>query len=150
MKYKNILAVTDFSSCADNAVKLGVEFVNFFGAKLTVLHVAHDESHFELFINEDRYEEIRNAIDKEAEKNFAEMEKRISELNGIDWTSKVRRGVPYIEIVYEIEDSGYDLLIIGSHGHTGLKKFLYGSTAEKVVSNSPISVHITKDGKECG
>jgi len=144
MKYKSILVMTDFSEFSDRAVEFAAELALAQKAELTILHVAHDESHFELYITSADYDYIKNKIDEEVAKKFKEQETRIPVLGKLEYVKKIRRGTPYIEGIDEIESNGYDLMVIGSHGETGLTKFFYGSTAEKILRNSPISVHVTK------
>ena len=56
----------------------------------------------------------------------------------------VREGDPRIEIVQEALDWNADLIIMGSHGHTGLRKFLLGSVAQHVISHAPCSVEVAR------
>ncbi|WP_022849862.1 universal stress protein [Limisalsivibrio acetivorans] len=148
MDYNSLLVMADFSPDSDEAVDTAAKLAAKFGAKLKVLHIAHDESHMELYVNEDEYSNIRKRIDEEIEAGFTALEERIPSLKEVDWESAIRRGTPYIEGLFEIEEGGYDLLVIGSHGDRGMKRFLYGSTAEKMLRNSPISVHVTKLPKD--
>jgi nucleotide-binding universal stress UspA family protein len=96
-------------------------------------------------VNEKDFAKIRLRIENEANEKFNELENLVPSLKDVTWESVVRRGTPYEEGLIEIEDKDYDLLVIGSHGRRGVKRFLYGSTAEKMLRNSPISVHVTRN-----
>jgi nucleotide-binding universal stress UspA family protein len=48
-------------------------------------------------------------------------------------------------IVQKASEWGADLIVVGSHGRKGIKKFMLGSVAEKVVASSPCSVEVVKD-----
>jgi nucleotide-binding universal stress UspA family protein len=51
-------------------------------------------------------------------------------------TSVVRRGKPHQEILQEAEERKIDLIIVPTHGHTGVEHILFGSTAERIVRNA--------------
>jgi nucleotide-binding universal stress UspA family protein len=144
MAYKHILAMTDFSDFSNHAVQIAAQIAQCQGSKLTVLHVAYDQSQFQIYIDDKKYNEIREKIDEEINEKFDLLEDVIPELKNMNWESTIRRGTPYIEGLYEIESGDYDLVVIGSHGESGIKRFVYGSTAGKILRHSPISVHITK------
>lgn len=55
-----------------------------------------------------------------------------------------RLGTPYEEIVKVAKERGVDLIVIATHGYTGLKHFLLGSTAERVVNVSPCPVLVVR------
>lgn len=144
--YKRILALTDFSKDSLHAVSVAADFAKHFEGKLTVLHVTHDESQFNFVLTDKVYQSIRKDTDKEIKKNFEIMLDTIPKLKelGDNYSTTIRRGSPYAEGLLEIEKDNYDLVVIGSHGESGMKKFLYGSTSEKIAQRSHISVHITR------
>jgi len=142
--YKHILVMTDFSLDSEHAVKVSAQMALFFNANLTILHVAHDESQFSLFINKNDYAQIKEKIDEEIKDNFKQLEIKIPELREVQYNKKVRRGTPYVEGLLEIESGDYDLVVVGSHGLSGIRTFFYGSTSEKIVRRSPVAVHITR------
>jgi nucleotide-binding universal stress UspA family protein len=57
----------------------------------------------------------------------------------------LRSGNPYEEIVNAAKELGVGLIVIGSHGHTGLERLLLGSTADRVVQYAPCPVFVVKD-----
>jgi len=142
--YKNILAMTDFSEDADYALDIAVSLVRSFGAKLTILHVAHDESQLPVYLSSLQYDEVDEMIKKEVGKSFARLVAKVPSLKSIEYKTLLRRGSPYVQGIIAIEEGGYDLVVIGSHGESGIKKFFYGSTSEKIIRRSPTSVFVTK------
>jgi nucleotide-binding universal stress UspA family protein len=56
----------------------------------------------------------------------------------------VREGDPRSAIVDEAEEWGADLIVVGSHGRTGLKRWLLGSVAQAVVGHAPCSVEVVR------
>ncbi|ADD68318.1 UspA domain protein [Denitrovibrio acetiphilus DSM 12809] len=144
MSYKHILSLTDFSEYSKKAVEEAATIARCQGSKLTIMHVAHDQSQFQLYINENQYKDIKKKIDVEIEEKFSKLEEEIPVLKELEWESYVRRGTPYIESLYEMENGNYDLVVLGSHGEGGFKRIVHGSTAGKILRHSPISVLITK------
>ena len=144
MDYKKILVMTDFSKDSNIAVETAATLAQKFKAELSVLHVAHDEAHFDLYVFERELDSINKKIVEETEAAFNKLEADVPLLKEIAWESLVRRGVPYEEGLLEIENKNYDLLVLGSHGKRGVKMFLYGTTAEKMIRNCPVSVHVTR------
>jgi nucleotide-binding universal stress UspA family protein len=67
-------------------------------------------------------------------------------MNAASVTSEtvVREGDPRSAIVDEATEWGADLIVVGSHGRTGLKRWLLGSVAQAVVSHAPCSVEVVR------
>lgn len=81
-----------------------------------------------------------------AEASLAKDVKRLSE-QGIDCRSLVEVGTPAYRIVEMVKESGVDLVVMGTHGATGLGHVLLGSTAERVVRLCPCPVLTVKVGQ---
>jgi nucleotide-binding universal stress UspA family protein len=65
--------------------------------------------------------------------------------SGLTAEKQVRRGDPKSVIIDEADEWGADLIVVGSHGHTGIKKWLLGSVAQSVVSHAPCSVYVVRE-----
>ncbi|MFN4111354.1 MAG: universal stress protein, partial [Ignavibacteria bacterium] len=59
----------------------------------------------------------------------------------------VKTGKPFLEIINAAKELNCDLIIIATHGHTGIEHILFGSTAEKVVRKSPVPVLTVREKK---
>jgi nucleotide-binding universal stress UspA family protein len=77
----------------------------------------------------------------EGEKVLEEV-KEHCDLEGIDAETLLEEGVPYLKIVEAAKRLHCDLIILGSHGHSGLEKILLGSVAERVIGISPVPVMV--------
>jgi len=64
---------------------------------------------------------------------------------GITAEKQVRSGDPKTVIIDEAQEWGADLIVVGSHGHTGIKRWLLGSVAQSVVSHAPCSVYVVRE-----
>jgi len=69
---------------------------------------------------------------------------------GISVERAVRQGDARSGIVEEASEWGADLILVGSHGYTGVKRLLMGSVAHYVVSHAPCSVEVVRDRTACG
>lgn len=143
-KIERILLPTDFSDFSKNAMEYAVSLVRMHKAKLYVLHVIEhifDISGFyvpHLPVNE-LYREMEETAKNEIEK-FINKKSR----EGIEVENMVVSGTPFLEIVRTAREKNIDLIVIATHGRTGLEHVLFGSVAEKVVRKSPCSVFVVK------
>jgi nucleotide-binding universal stress UspA family protein len=140
MEIKSILFPTDFSEGSAEALKYAVEFANRYGAKLYVLHVIYDiakaSGWYVPHVSMDAiYKDIQEGAKKELD-NFG-----VNELGGLKNIERiVQTGVPYQEIMNCAVKNKIDMIIIGTHGRTGIDRILFGSTAAQVVRNAPCPV----------
>jgi hypothetical protein len=81
------------------------------------------------------------AIQAEDEKAHAEMQRIDSELSGLQHVTTVERGIEVWPTVQEaIQEEDIDLVILGTHGRTGVEKLILGSAAEEIFRRSPVPV----------
>jgi nucleotide-binding universal stress UspA family protein len=136
-----ILVPTDFSKYSENAVRYAVAFAEKFGAELHVLHVVQDLA---LFIPEAVLitPMVTPPLEQFKAAARAALDKVIKEMNltGLKVETEVAQGVPFNEIVRTAREKDVDLIVMGTHGHTGLAHMLLGSVAEKVVRKAPCPV----------
>jgi nucleotide-binding universal stress UspA family protein len=64
---------------------------------------------------------------------------------GVDIKYETLLGEPYQELTRSVQQEGYDLVVAGTRGHSTLKQLVLGSTAKRLIHNSPASVWIVKD-----
>lgn len=141
MIVRRILFPTDFSNLSLAAEKSACELADRFGAELHVLHVLHDfflimpQTAAALLIPPKALEEVMNSAE-------AEIQKVPSRplASGKSVVRAVRIGATYETITQYAKDNAIDLIVIGTHGRTGLPHVLLGSVAERVVQHAPCSV----------
>jgi nucleotide-binding universal stress UspA family protein len=144
MDYKNVLVLSDFSAASDEALLAAVQFAEKFGSRLTILHVIQDETNLSFVLSESEYHSLEEKLEAHARAMFIALADKVPGLRNIDYETKTRKGIPYINCLYEIESGDYDLVFAGSRGRSDLKHIFVGSTAEKVLRRSPISVFVTR------
>ncbi|MCK5505843.1 MAG: universal stress protein [Thermodesulfovibrionia bacterium] len=140
MKIERILFPTDFSEGAAHALRYAVDLTKRYNAKLYVLHVIYDfakatGSHIPHISADELYKEMNEWAIKEIDKSCIE---DIRELPDVD--KKVLEGIPYEEIIKYAEKEKIDMIAIGTYGRSGLERFIFGSTAERVVRRAPCAV----------
>lgn len=88
-------------------------------------------------------ERVQEEMNKRARELIESVTKKL-EGKGLTVETSVREGDPRSEIVDEALDWSSDLIVLGSHGYTGIKRFLLGSVALSVVSHAPCSVEVVR------
>jgi nucleotide-binding universal stress UspA family protein len=89
------------------------------------------------------FAELHEALRNEAEATVRSVREAVQR-GGLPVETSLREGNPGREIVDEATQWGADLILIGSHGRTGLKRVLVGSVAQYVVSHAPCSVEVVR------
>lgn len=140
MRIKTILFPTDFSNGARAAMDSALSLAKDYDAKLVLLYVIQDISIAEWYIPSsisaaDFTEEMKTSAGKEMEKWAVEAKAKVKDVDQM-----VVHGVPFVEIIRTAKEKNADLIVIGTHGRTGIDHMLFGSTAEKVVRKSPCPV----------
>ena len=141
MNIQRILFPTDFSELSKAAEKSACDLADQFGAELHVLHVLHD-----LLLTMPMTAAALLISPESLDKAITHAEEEIQKIPPTAWASgkkvvrTVRIGSTFDTIVQYAKDSAIDLIVIGTHGHTGLRHVLMGSIAERVVQHAPCSV----------
>lgn len=149
MQIKTILFPTDFSQGARAAMDHAVSLAEDYNAKLVLVYVIQDISIAEWYIPSsisaaDLVAEMQTSAEKEMEKWAAEAAAKVKAVEKL-----VVRGVPFVEIIRTAKDKNVDMIVIGTHGRTGIDHMLFGSTAEKVVRKAHCPVLTVRlPGKE--
>jgi nucleotide-binding universal stress UspA family protein len=140
MKIKTILFPTDFSNGARAAMDHAISLAGDYQAKLILLYVIQDISIAEWYVPSTLA--VTNLVEDMQKSAWQEMDKWIAEVSAKvkDAEKMVVRGVPFAEIIQTAKDKKADLIVIGTHGRTGIDHMLFGSTAEKVVRKASCPV----------
>ena len=136
---KNILCPVDYSIYSEKALSYAIEFAEKYGAKLFLMHVLDIRVYD---INDPDLYNV-NVVDKETINKLRErLLKCVNEdtKGRISVEAIVLQGVPFAEIIKASKEYDIDLIVLGTHGRTGLSHAIMGSVAEKVVRKSPCPV----------
>ena len=145
---KKILVPTDFSVYADNALKQAIDIAKQNKAKIYLLHVIDDgfqQCAVDYCLDEATVQKVMRECIKNAKDKLQEEVKKITDNHAdIEIVFDTPRGIPYEEIIKEQEDKGIDLIVIASHGKTGILKNLMGSVVDKVIRNAKCQVLLVR------
>jgi universal stress protein A len=138
---KRVLFPTDLSDAAAEAQLYACALAEQFGAELHVLTVIQDmnlvspDPNMPWAIPASSLEEVRQSL-----------ESSLLKIPESAWAARhhvhraIRSGVPYLEVVKYAQEHEIDVIVVGTHGRTGLTHLLLGSTAEKIVRKAPCPV----------
>lgn len=146
LNIKNILVPIDFSDCSRKALEYALPVARQFQAAITLLHVVHvnyyvTSSEYAAFDYPELIEDTQRAGERRLAKLASSVRKRCSV------TTVIETGHPGSIIVDSAKKQRTDLIIISTHGRTGLKRVFLGSTAEYVVRYATCPVLIVRGHK---
>lgn len=147
MTAQHILVPIDFSSYADQALEYAVELALKLQARLTLLHVIH----LTPLVLGDSVTSLPGTFLEEVETEAEQlMHTSLGRLRnaGLPGETVIVHGIPFQAIIDTAKDKGADLIVMGTHGRTGLTHVLMGSVAEKVVRLAPCPVLVTRGTTE--
>lgn len=139
----HILVPTDFSQASELAVDAAAVLARELGAKITLVHV-HDPDALRppatIGWSDERQASVEKEIERAIDQSFAELKK--ARLGGVEIADTVilHDPSPAHAICAYAEKIGADLIVIATHGRTGLKHLLIGSVAERVVRHASVPV----------
>jgi nucleotide-binding universal stress UspA family protein len=136
---KRILMPTDFSAGADAAAKVAAALAEELSAAVDVVTVVDTSAFAEIYgdavYRAQRIADIHGEAKRDAEQ-FAD--RHFRGISGVK--ASVRDGNTFLELLQAAKELGSDMIVMGTHGRTGLAHLIIGSVAEKVVRASPIPV----------
>jgi len=145
VRLKTLLVPVDFSSFSDKALDYAVAFAEQFGAGIVLLHVVEPMVYPENYMTIPTVsDDINSSLMQAADRKLSEQRERVQG-HHLEVRVLTRLGRPYMEIAGVAKELGVDLIILATHGHTGLKHVLLGSTAERVVRHAPCPVLTVRD-----
>lgn len=138
--FTKILTAIDFSENSDCAFDYALTLATQFNAELTIIHVINEPVDLRgFYVPHISFEQLEKEIEESAVKM---METFCSERlkNFTNFKTAIVTGIPYDEITSTAVKIDASLIVIGTHGRTGLDRILFGSTAERVVrsANCPV------------
>lgn len=158
---KKIVAATDGSSYGQIAVRRAVDLARDFGAKLEIISVVEESAGFPANVTFPGGKPMANVTESSAdvprpsfedylEKKVAKVKKLVEEERdrarheGVKAEIVVPTGKPWRVLVKETENMGAGLIVMGSHGRTGLKRLVMGSVTQRVIEHSGCPVLVVR------
>jgi nucleotide-binding universal stress UspA family protein len=144
---QRILVPIDFSEHSKNALKYAIPFAEKFNASIDLIYVVEPT----IYPADFSFGQIGfpNVEEELRVRGSAELENLMTkEIAGkVNSRKIVRTGKPFYEINQYAMEENISLIIIATHGHTGMEQILFGSTAEKVVRKAPCPVLVVRAGE---
>ena len=148
-KYKKVLFCTDFSENADHAFDFAYGVAKRDEGLLYILHVIPEnpqKAYVEGFLSMENLEKIQKTIEEDLDNNYQERY-AIKIDNGVKFEIVTRSGREDEEILEFAKKERADLIVMGTHGRTGIEHVFFGSVAEKVLRRSPIPIFVIPSKK---
>ena len=137
-KLKEMLVPVDFTECTEKALAYAVPFARQFGATITLLHVIEPAfvpaSEMGVVLDVDTSNESRRELER--------LRTRVA--GQVRCQAMIRRGSAEQEIIAVAKELACDLIILSTHGRSGLDRLLMGSTAERVVRRAGCPIFIVR------
>lgn len=135
LKAKKILAPTNLSELSLPAVRQALEIGIEQGAEVIVYNVIGEDG--EWFGKDDRLNPASAFLPQQKERLHQFIRENFPEMVGkVKITEQVETGVPYNSIVRKAEDENADLIVMSTHGRTGINQLMLGSVTAKVVARA--------------
>lgn len=133
MSIKKILLPVDLSEASDQALSFGIEFAQSFKAEIVLLFVIEPLYHAG---------DLGLLLEEQTRLGRSELEKLQQKVvkAKLKCRTLVQRGIPYVDIVATAKQIKADLILMATHGRTGLSHLLLGSVADRVVRTAECPV----------
>ncbi|MBI3091345.1 MAG: universal stress protein [Candidatus Tectomicrobia bacterium] len=137
MKLEKILVPVDYSEGSKEALAFAIDLAREFNASIEVLHIVDSRSISYVAYSGTMITRLLETLEHDLRQMIAGVDTK-----GVRIEASVsdRFGVPHAEILEEAKSRGVDLIVLGTHGRTGISHALLGSVAEKVVRLAPCPV----------
>lgn len=135
--YDEILLPTDGSAGMDTVIEHAMSLAREHGATIHAVYVINTANLSDIPL-ESSWEGVSNALEAEGRTALNEVERRIGDEVPLETT--LIEGSPATEVVNYGTEHNCDLIVMGTHGRSGVDRLLLGSVAERIVRTSPIPV----------
>ncbi|HEY5922233.1 MAG TPA: universal stress protein [Kofleriaceae bacterium] len=147
MNTNKILCAVDFSPCSQQALRVAARLAKRSDAELVIAHAwqlpaigFEGDFVFPVMVRDQLVEDTKRGLEAAVHE--------VADLGVQRVSAQALNGVPWHEVVKLLEDPTYQLVVIGTHGRTGLSRVLIGSVAEKIVRHAPCSVLVVRPDGE--
>ncbi|MFC6989426.1 universal stress protein [Haloplanus sp. GCM10025708] len=144
--FDRVLVPTDGSEAVEPAVETAMDLAEVHEATLHGLYIVDQPTSVSgTGEGVPGLDNLLDALEREGREATGDVESRAHD-RGLEATTAVRRGNPYDDILTYAEKHDVDVIVMGTHGRTGVKRALLGSVTEAVVRRSEIPVLTVRRG----
>jgi universal stress protein A len=149
MKIQRILVPVDYSPCSRTSLRAAAALAKSLDASLDIVHVWDRPSYVSdvVMTTSDPLsgKSLIALIQQNAQRDLDEFLRSADVASPAPLIGRLLSGDPASSLLHELKQGNYDLVVVGSHGRTGLSHVLLGSVAEKLVRLSPVPVLTVPD-----
>jgi len=140
IEIRKILCPVDFSESSEHALRYALAFASAYDAELEVLYVL--ELPFLPAYSTAGVPNLSLPVDRMQQQSKEQLDRLVERYRGVHPKigGHTTVGAAFVEIIREAKSGQFDLIVMGTHGRTGVKHMLIGSVAERVVRKAPCPV----------
>ena len=144
---KTILVPTDFSKFSDDALEVAYDMAKQYQAKIYLLHVVEtiQQCAVDYCIEQQTVVELEKQILASSEDMMKQQIERVVKSKDVEVVPDIKKGTAYREILNEQQSKNIDVIVIGSHGKSGLIGHRIGSVAEKITREAKCPVILVRE-----
>jgi universal stress protein A len=133
---KHVLVPIDFSENSKKALRYAIPLAEQFGASITLINIIEPTVFPSDFgFGQMSFPDVEQELVKKAEDELREIGTSVTTKTKI--RTVVKSGIPFVEVTNFASEENVDLIIVATHGRTGVEHILFGSTAEKIIRKAP-------------
>lgn len=138
--FDKILTAIDFSESSEHAFEYALTLAKQFQAELLIMHVINEPVDLRgFYVPHISFEQLEKEIEEGAQKMMEKFcQTRMGDFT--NYQTAIVTGIPNEEIIRKAADTASSLIVLGTHGRTGLDHIIFGSTAERVVRGASCPV----------
>lgn len=133
---QHILIPIDFSENSKKALRYAIPLAEQFGASITLINIIEPTVFPSDFgFGQMSFPDVEQELVTKSRQELEAIVDGVSTKAKI--TTVVKTGIPFVEVTNFADDEQFDLIIVATHGRTGVEHILFGSTAEKIIRKAP-------------
>lgn len=140
MRIQNILVPTDFSACAKNALVNAIHLAEISEARIILMSAFHVPVPHARVGSTAIVNSLAQEVEENVKEDFQTLEESLPDLNNIKYKCAIRHGFVVEEILSAIMEYDIDLVVMGTHGASGVEEILLGSNTNSVIKRAKVPV----------
>lgn len=140
---KRILVPVDFSENSKKSLRYAIPLAAQFKASITVIYVVEPAVFPSDFgFGQMSFPDVEKEMYEKAEQELNDLIKDLK--SNVVLKAEVKSGIPFVEVTSYADQENIDLIVLATHGRTGVEHILFGSTAEKIIRKAPCPVLVVR------
>ena len=140
MKIENILVPTDFSTCAKNALVNAIHLAEIAEVRIILMSAFHVPVPHARVGSTAIVHSLASEVEENVKEDFQALEESLPQLDDINYKCVIRHGFAVDEILSAVAEYDIDLVVMGTHGASGVEEILLGSNTNSVIKRAKVPV----------